>query len=242
MSAAAAQAASGGTFAVVDWGNPQDIYNWMMRSQTTAPFEDLERASRRLLEIDPIPVRAITARAVLLRGAGRLDEARAELEEAIQHLPMEAILHLNLAQVINAAGDPVSADERLWRSLELDPNFPLAVDIWMAGAKSDEDSHHRLKQLVDLPKSWLARFMVEGMPRIHRGEAPDPDGSLKTLLVGRLADESMGSDEAMALIRSLVGIKDPTAVAFFAGRGNGAFDPRVVRGELSQLYADQGAH
>src|SRR5207247_11101465 len=103
--------------------------------------------SRRLVEIDPRPERATTARGIVLMTTGGLGGA----EEALrryhgQHDPSGVIL-TNLAKVAAERGDHERADDLLSEALQVDPNLENGLLWWAALAREQGGEEAYLEAL-----------------------------------------------------------------------------------------------
>src|SRR5438445_7839253 len=109
-----------------NWDNPPGLYSAIVQGLRDDFAPDLNEASNRLVEIDPDPERATTARGIVLMKTGDLDGAEEVLRRYHgQHDPSGVIL-TNLAKVAAEGGDHDRANDLLAEALQVEPN----LEIW----------------------------------------------------------------------------------------------------------------
>ena len=91
-------------------------------------FEGAERAVLRTIQLSPSNVHAHGLYGYCLRRKGRLDDAVAEFETAIELDPLSASWHSELANAYLAAGRQNEAEAQIARTLSLDNNFAPALE------------------------------------------------------------------------------------------------------------------
>ena len=142
----------------------------------------------------PGPVAAHVTRGVAAREAGRLEEARAELEAAVRVAPEIAEAHLYLGLVLHESGDFAAAADSLGRALDLKPGLPgarelLGYDLLMLGRSAEAIPHLDAARRED-PGNWRVSAWL-GRARL---ETADPVAALPHLLeaqVGAPADPEL---------------------------------------------------
>jgi tetratricopeptide (TPR) repeat protein len=129
-------------------------------SQATA---QLREASRR----DPLNAPGepeSLARATAAFRAGEVDEARSQLESAIEQLPNSAEVHRVLGMVELADGDTASGISRLRAAVRLNPNDERArlsvASSLVESEQLDEAEHALLDALKALPTSGRAHYLL----------------------------------------------------------------------------------
>ena len=161
-----------------NWDNPPGLYSAIVQGLRDDFAADLLDASARLVEIDPDPERATTARGIVLMKTGDLDGA----EEVLRHYhgthdPSGVIL-TNLAKVAAESGDHERAHDLLSEALQVDPNLENGLLWWAALARERGGEGAYLEALDAIaevqgswrPQLWLAR---------HRLDEGDLDGALE---------------------------------------------------------------
>ncbi len=86
---------------------------------------DAEAVYRRILEVAPHNIRALTFIAMRAFDAGRYEESVALLQQTLKLDPIRSTLHRNLALARLAQGLPGKALESIDRAIELDPELAL---------------------------------------------------------------------------------------------------------------------
>ena len=165
-----------------NWDNPPGLYSAIVQGLRDDFAADLLDASEHLVEIDPDPERATTARGIVLMKTGDLDGA----EEALrryhgQHDPSGVIL-TNLAKVAAERDDHQRAHDLLAEALQVDPNLENGLLWWAALAREQGGEEAYLEALDAIaevqgswrPQLWLARHRldqgdVEGALELYRG-------------------------------------------------------------------------
>ena len=116
------------------------------------------------------PVAAHVSRGVAAREAGRLEEARRELEAAVRAAPEIAEAHLYLGLVLHESGDFAAAADSLGRALDLKPGLPgarelLGYDLLMLGRAAEAISHLDAARHEDPANwrlsAWLGRALLD---------------------------------------------------------------------------------
>ena len=97
-----------------------------------------------------------------LKEAGKLDEAAAKLEEALQSDPNYALAHSGLAVILQKLGKHEDAIEHARKVCELEPNDPFsftALSVTYQRAYSGTDNH----AYIQLAEEAMARsHMIQG--------------------------------------------------------------------------------
>ena len=97
---------------------------------------------------------------ILLAQAGRLTEARAQLETAARQRPELAEVHANLGIVLAESGEPAAAVASYRRALELRPDYPTArynLALTLLGLGRVEDGWRELEAAGDFPPARAMR-------------------------------------------------------------------------------------
>src|SRR5436305_5511793 len=156
------------------WDNPPGLYSAIVQGLRDDFAADLLDASEHLVEIDPDPERATTARGIVLMKTGDLDGA----EEALrryhgQHDPSGVIL-TNLAKVAAERDDHERAHDLLAEALPVAPHPENGLLWWAALAREQGGEEAYLEALDTIaevqgswrPQLWLARH------RLDEGDLP----------------------------------------------------------------------
>ena len=135
----------------------------------------------------PGPVAEHVRRGVAAREAGRLDEARRELEAAVRSAPGLAEAHLYLGLVLHESDDFAAAADSLESALAIKPGIPgarelLGYDLLMLGRSADAVPHLDAARRANTERwqvsAWLGRAHLE---------AGDPSLALQHLLHAQAA-------------------------------------------------------
>jgi tetratricopeptide (TPR) repeat protein len=95
---------------------------------------------------------------VALAQLGRLDESLGRLDDHVAAEPASLVGHATRAQVLHGLGRLDEADAAARRTLELDPNQIVAVQVLVARDDGPEEALVRTLGLIDeLPRSWAVR-------------------------------------------------------------------------------------
>jgi len=185
-----------------NWDNPPGLYSAIVQGLRDDFAGDLLDASAHLVEIDPDPERATTARGIVLMKTGDLDGA----EEALrryhgQHDPSGVIL-TNLAKVAAERDDHQRAHDLLAEALQVDPNLENGLLWWAALAREQGGEEAYLEALETIaevqgswrPQLWLAR---------HRLDEGDLDSALG--LYGGVLDLAADQSDALLMISGDLG-------------------------------------
>src|SRR5205823_851849 len=114
-----------------NWENPPALYGAIVQGLRDNFAEELLEASQRLVEIDPDPERAATARGIVLMKTGDLDGAETVLTRYhAQHEPSGVIV-TNLAKVAAERDQHDRARQLLRQALHVDPNLEHGL-LWHA--------------------------------------------------------------------------------------------------------------
>ena len=145
------------------------------------------------------PVTAHVSRGVAAREAGRLQEARRELEAAVRAAPGIAEAHLYLGLVLHESEDFAAAADSLDRALALNPAIPgarelLGYDLLMLSRAAEAVPHLDAARREN-PGNWQVAAWL-GRARL---EAGDPGAALPHLL------EAQGAAPADPELLYLVG-------------------------------------
>jgi tetratricopeptide (TPR) repeat protein len=145
------------------WNDPNMLYRVITSACEDGFADEVEEASRQLLQIDPIMERSHITRAIVLHQLNNLALAESLLHRAIAQSGATGALLTNLAKLIAAQDRLPGAHETLWRSLELDPNQDYAIGWWVAihEEKSGKASgQEALEKIASLPGSWRAQLWM----------------------------------------------------------------------------------
>jgi tetratricopeptide (TPR) repeat protein len=152
-----------------NWDNPPGLYSAIVQGLRDDFAEDLLDASEQLVEIDPDPERATTARGIVLMKVGDLDGAEEILRRYHgQHDPSGVIL-TNLAKVAAERNDHDRAHDLLAEALQVDPNLENGLLWWAALAREQGGEEAYIEALDTIaevqgswrPQLWLARHRLD---------------------------------------------------------------------------------
>src|SRR5438067_1594145 len=174
-----------------NWDNPPGLYGAIVQGLRDDFAAELLEASERLVEIDPDPERAATARGIVLMKTGDLDGAEEVLRRYHgQHEPSGVIL-TNLAKVAAERGDAERPQQLLREALDVDPNLENGLLWWAALARESggEDAYlGALAQIAAVPGSWRPQLWLAR----HRLDQGDLGGALDLYrgVLDQAADQS----------------------------------------------------
>src|SRR5437660_671477 len=185
-----------------NWDNPPGLYNAIVQGLRDDFAADLVDASQHLVEIDPDPERATTARGIVLMKTGDLDGA----DEALRryhgtHDPSGVIL-TNLAKVAAERGEHDRAHDLLAEALQIDPNLENGLLWWAALAREQGGEGAYLEALEAIaevqgswrPQLWMAR---------HRLDEGDLTGALE--LYNSVLELAADQSDALLMISGDLG-------------------------------------
>jgi tetratricopeptide (TPR) repeat protein len=185
-----------------NWDNPPGLYSAIVQGLRDEFAADLLDASERLIEIDPDPERATTARGIVLMKTGDLDGAEEVLRRYHgQHDPSGVIL-TNLAKVAAERADHDRAHDLLAEALQVDPNLENGLLWWAALAREsggEEAYIEALDVITEVPGSWRPQLWIAR----HRLDEGDLDGALE--LYRGVLDLAADQSDALLMISGDLG-------------------------------------
>ena len=185
-----------------NWDNPPGLYGAIVQGLRDDFAADLLDASEHLVEIDPDPERATTARGIVLMKTGDADGAEEVLRRYHgQHDPSGVIL-TNLAKVAAERGDDERAHDLLAEALQIDPNLENGLLWWAALAREQGGEGAYLEALEAIaevqgswrPQLWMAR---------HRLDEGDLTGALE--LYNSVLELAADQSDALLMISGDLG-------------------------------------
>lgn len=159
------------------WNDANGLYNLIISALNDGLFSDVEEASLRLWEIDTDIERSHTIRGIILLKLGRLTEAAAVLDSAMQQAGRTGTLLTNRAKVLFEQGDNAGAEQMLWSALETDPNMENGLSWWLAiqNERHGQSAYlSALQRTAALPGSWRSQLWLAR----HHLEAGQLEGAL----------------------------------------------------------------
>lgn len=151
------------------WCSADELYSLIISGLNDGFVADLIPAAAQLVEIDSNPERSHVIQGIVLMENGQLDAAENTLRTGMAKVGATGTLLTNLAKVFSERGEPVLADETLWRAIQADPNLENGLLWWaaMQREKTGEAGYlEALRSVAALPGSWraplwLARHCLE---------------------------------------------------------------------------------
>ena len=151
------------------WDSPPALYSAIVQGLRDDFAADLGDASAHLVEIDPDPERATTARGIVLMKTGDLDGAEEILRRYHGTHDPSGVILTNLAKVAAERGDPARARDLLAEALQVDPNLENGLLWWAALAREVGGETAYLESLDAIaevqgswrPQLWLARHRLD---------------------------------------------------------------------------------
>src|SRR4051812_18222319 len=152
-----------------NWDNPPGLYSAIVQGLRDDFAADLLDASEHLVEIDPDPERATTARGIVLMKNGDLDGAEEILRRYHGTHDPSGVILTNLAKVAAERGDHERSRDLLAEALQIDPNLENGLLWWAALAREqggEEAYLEALETIVEVqgswrPQLWLARYRLD---------------------------------------------------------------------------------
>lgn len=145
------------------WNDANRLYEIILDALAGGSSAELVDAARHLFELEPKTVRAVCAWGIVLRKAGRLEEAEKVLSGYLSEHPKDIVVLTNLAKVQAERKAPAEVERTLWRVLEVDPNHLNALD-WLGaltreggGAQAELEA---LRRVAALTGSWRAQLWL----------------------------------------------------------------------------------
>ncbi|GAB5561833.1 MAG: hypothetical protein SynsKO_34800 [Synoicihabitans sp.] len=141
------------------WDQPDELVNLINSAFNDEFTAALDSPTRRLLEIDPDPVRGSVYRAVYLLETSQPAEAETVLQDHIRAHGESGLVLVNLAKAQHAQRRIEESEQTLWRGIELDPNQENGL-VWIMALhreKGGADAEKAvLEKIAALPGSWRA--------------------------------------------------------------------------------------
>jgi tetratricopeptide (TPR) repeat protein len=154
------------------WNEPAELYSLIISALRDDSAPDVDVASARLMDIDPVLERGFSTRAIVQLKLGRTREAGETLRQAIAKVGETGILLTNQAKVIRAEGNQALAMSTLDRSLDLDPNQDNGL-AWRVAELTEssrtEAAHAYLRALAEHHDAWRPQLLL-GQRAIQAGQ------------------------------------------------------------------------
>lgn len=151
------------------WCSADELYSLIISGLNDGFVADLIPAAAQLVEIDSNPERSHVIQGIVLMENGQLDGAENTLRTGMAKVGATGTLLTNLAKVFSERGEPVLANETLWRAIQADPNLENGL-LWWAAMQRERAGEagylEALRSVAALPGSWraplwLARHCLE---------------------------------------------------------------------------------
>lgn len=154
------------------WNAPEGLYSLIYSAIADDLVVDVDLASARLMEIDPVVERGFITRAIVQLKLGRTRDAGATLAQAIAKIGETGVLLTNKAKVVSAQGDHALAMSTLDRALELDPNQDNGLS-WRVAELTEtsgaDTAQAYLRALAERPDAWRPQLLL-GQRAIRAGQ------------------------------------------------------------------------
>lgn len=154
------------------WNDPEGLYSLIISALKDELASDVDEASIRLMDIDPVVERGFVARAIVQLRLGHTREAGETLRRAIAEIGETGVLLTNQAKVISAEGSHALAMATLERSLELDPNQDNGLS-WRVAELTETSgtgaAQAYLRTLAERPDAWRPHLLL-GQQAIKAGQ------------------------------------------------------------------------
>jgi len=191
------------------WNDPEGLYSLIISALGDDLAPDVDQASARLMDIDPVVERGFVARAIVQLKLGRSKDAGATLRQAMAKVGETGVLLTNQAKVISAEGHQALAMSTLDRALELDPNQDNGLG-WRVAELTEtsgaDAAQAYLRTLADCPDAWRPQLLLgqraikagrreEGLAWFDQALTRAPHGADVMLAVsGELGKQGMLND------------------------------------------------
>lgn len=191
------------------WHSPDELYALILSALGDGLAADVDDASARLLEIDPVPERAFVLRAIVQMKLEKPADAAATLHRAIATIGESGILLTNQAKVIEMQGDHAKAMATLDRALALDPNQDNGLSWRVAvldETRGETAGQAYLRRLAERADAWYPQLLLgqgairagrrdEGLAWFDQALARAPHGSgLMLTVTGELGRQGLLND------------------------------------------------
>jgi tetratricopeptide (TPR) repeat protein len=184
------------------WNDPDQLYDAIVEGALRDElFDDVEAASKRLLDIDPDVGRGHAVRGIVLQRTGRLGEAERVLRAALAHERSGAVL-TNLAKVQAQRGDEDAAQATLDEAVALDPNQDNGLQWWalrIRERRGDEAMRAALRDAAARPGAWRPQLLL-GFDALQSGDHDEAIGWLTDAL-----DRSGDDEQALLEVSGRLG-------------------------------------
>lgn len=157
------------------WNEAEGLYSLIISALRDDLAPDVDEASARLMDIDPVVERSFVTRSIVQLRLGRTEDAGATLRQAILKVGETGVLLTNQAKVISADGNHALAMSTLDRSLELDPNQDNGLNWRVAEiteASGADAARVFLTDLAQRPDAWRPQLLL-GQLAIKAGQHED---------------------------------------------------------------------
>lgn len=181
---------------------PDELYSTIMSAVNDGFGKDVLSAAHRLLEIDPIKERAVTALSMVLIQSNYLDEAEKLMVEYLGENRSPVIL-ANMAKLHESRGDLEKRTQFLEESLQLDPNMSNVLEWYCAVIDQEKGGTDAVVEALDnlegIAGSWRPAMLLGRAKLIagkidealeHYTDALEVDGRASDALV--LATAELG--------------------------------------------------
>lgn len=197
------------------WDNPAELYSSIISGLNDGFAADLGEAAARLIDIDPNPERSHVTLAIVQMKNDQPDAAEATLRAGIGKVGETGTLLTNLAKVFAARGEQDSADQTLWRAVQVDPNQDNGL-LWLAALARERQGENgyleALRTVAGLPGSWRAQLWL-ARHHLERKESDAARALYLEVLSGGKYDGSalmmmsgdLGNHGDIALLVELIG-------------------------------------
>ena len=201
-------------------------------------FEDAKARADQVLEVDPGEVDALILRANALAGLDRIDDAIAQVEDAISRAPERSASYASLGTMRMIQGDRAQAERAFRHAVQTDPSsisarLALANFLWAARQSSQAETE--MKAALSLnPRDELANRAIAAF-YMGSGRAADAEPHLKT--VAEVAPNASGT---LALADYYVVMRRPAdaqKLLASVGAGRDATMAAVAKLKLAGLAA-----
>lgn len=237
------------------WSEPDQLYATILDALAGGFRAELVDAAKRLFELEPSTVRAVCVWGIVLRKAGRLDEAAKVLGDSLAQHPKDIVILTNLAKVHAERKNLSEVEQTLWRLLEIQPNHQDSLE-WLGAIARErggaEAQLEAMKRAAALPGSWraplwlardaLARDELTAAQALYEQSLAAAGKPAPTDLLLQMSGDLGEAGHLLEILQSVEPLFDPTShgleVANNVIKANVDLGRlRAARGLLDQLEA-----
>ena len=173
-------------------------------------WQGAEREFKRAIELNPNYPTAYHWYALYLASMGRMDEAVRVAKRGQELDPLSLIVNTALGRVFYFARQPDQALERVRKTLELDPNFPVAR-YWLGLAYEQKGMNQEaVAELASLRALSVSPLRIAGLGHVYAISGDKAKAQEVLSELNQLSSEKYVSPYDIAIVYSGLGDKNQT--------------------------------